>query len=140
MSEVEVKAEIARPALHEIIGADTIYRVYGAAWTGESEVSRVEMSTDGGNRWEEAQLLGESVPYAWRFWEYYWRTPGEPGTHTLMARATDARGNVQAMQRDAHRGSYMISHVQPIEVEVRKLSAYRLNRQLCNMRSEAGRV
>ena len=123
VSEVEVKAEVARPALHEIIGADTIYRVYGAAWTGESEISRVEMSTDGGNRWEEAQLLGETVPYAWRFWEYYWRTPGQAGIYTLMARATDARGNVQAMQRDAHRGSYMISHVQPIEVEVRKLSA-----------------
>ena len=120
---MEVKAEIARPAWHEIIPADTIYRVYGAAWTGESEVSGVELSTDGGARWEQAQLLGESVPYAWRFWEYYWRTPGEPGTHILMARATDARGDVQPMQRDTHRGSYIISHVQPIEVEVRKVSS-----------------
>ena len=118
-----MKAEIARPALHEIISTDTIYRIYGAAWTGESEVSRVEVSTDGGTHFEQAQLLGGSVPYAWRFWEYYWRTPGQPGAHTLMARATDVRGNVQPMQRDAHRGSYMISHVQPIEVEVRKLSS-----------------
>ncbi len=123
VTEVEVKAEIARPALHEIIPADTIYRVYGAAWTGESEVSVVELSTDGGARWEQAQLLGESVPYTWRFWEYYWRTPGEPGAHTVMARATDARGDVQPMQRDIHRGSYMISHVQPIDVEVRRSSA-----------------
>lgn len=123
VTEVEVKAEIARPALHEIIPADTIYRIYGAAWTGESEVSKVEISTDGGNRWEQAQLLGESVPYAWRFWEFYWRTPGQAGVRTLMARATDARGNVQPMQRDAHRGSYVISHVQPIEVEVRKVSS-----------------
>lgn len=123
VSEVEVKAEIARPALREIIPTDAIYRVYGAAWTGESEVSSVELSTDGGGRWEAAQLLGESVPYAWRLWEYYWRTPAEPGMHLLMARATDARGDVQPMQRDTHRGSYIISHVQPIEVEVRKLSA-----------------
>jgi DMSO/TMAO reductase YedYZ molybdopterin-dependent catalytic subunit len=121
VTEIEVKAEIARPALHEIIPTDTIYRVYGAAWTGESEVSQVDMSTNGGDHWEPTQLLGESVPYAWRFWEFYWRTPAQPGIHTLMARATDARGNVQPMQRDAHRGSYMISHVQPIEVEVRKL-------------------
>jgi DMSO/TMAO reductase YedYZ molybdopterin-dependent catalytic subunit len=123
VTEVEVKAEIARPALHEIIPTDTICRVYGAAWTGESEVSMVELSTDGGTRWEQAQLLGESVPYAWRFWEYYWRTPGQPGAYTLMARATDARGDVQPMQRDTHRGSYMISHVQPIDVEVRKVSS-----------------
>jgi DMSO/TMAO reductase YedYZ molybdopterin-dependent catalytic subunit len=123
VTEVEVKAEIARPALHEIIPTDTIYRVYGAAWTGESEVSMVELSTDGGAHWEQAQLLGESVPYAWRFWEYYWRTPGQSGAHILMARATDARGDVQPMQRDTHRGSYIISHVQPIEVEVRKVSS-----------------
>jgi DMSO/TMAO reductase YedYZ molybdopterin-dependent catalytic subunit len=123
VTEVEVKAEIARPAFHEIIPTDTIYRIYGAAWTGESEVVAVEISVDGGNRWEQAQLLGEPVPYAWRFWEYYWRTPGQLGTYTLMARATDARGNVQPMQRDSHRGSYMISHVQPIEVEVRKVSS-----------------
>jgi DMSO/TMAO reductase YedYZ molybdopterin-dependent catalytic subunit len=123
VTQVEVKAEIARPALHEIIPAETIYRVYGAAWTGESEVSSVEMSTDAGKTWQPANLLGEAVPYAWRFWEYYWRTPEQAGIHTLMARATDARGNVQPMQRDAHRGSYMISHVQPIEVEVRKFSA-----------------
>ena len=38
-----------------------------------------------------------------------------------MARATDARGNVQPMQRDANLRSY-ISHVQPIEVEVRQVS------------------
>jgi DMSO/TMAO reductase YedYZ molybdopterin-dependent catalytic subunit len=123
VTEVEVKAEIARPALHEIIPSDAIYRIYGAAWTGESEVTKVEVSTDGGSRWEQAQLLGEPVPYAWRLWEHYWRTPGQPGARTLMARATDARGDVQPMQRDVHRGSYVISHVQPIEVEVRKVSA-----------------
>jgi len=34
---------------------------------------------------------------------------------------------VQPMQRDTHRGSYIISHVQPIEVEVRKLSVTAAN-------------
>ena len=49
-----------------------------------------------------------------------------PGAHTLMARAGDAGSNLQPIQRDAHRGSYIISHVQPIEVEVRKISASEL--------------
>ena len=122
VSEIEVKAQIARPVLHEVIPADSIYRVHGAAWSGESEVVKVEVSTDGGANWGEARLLGETVPYAWRLWESFWRTPSQPGIHTLMARATDERGNIQPMQRDSHRGSYMITHVQPIEVEVRKLS------------------
>jgi DMSO/TMAO reductase YedYZ molybdopterin-dependent catalytic subunit len=122
VTEIEVKAQIARPVLHEVLPANSVYRIHGAAWTGESEVTRVEVSVDGGNTWEEAQLLGEGVPYGWRLWERYWRTPSEPGICTVLARATDARGNVQPMQRDSHRGSYIISHVQPIEVEVRKLS------------------
>jgi hypothetical protein len=39
-----------------------------------------------------------------------------------MARATDARGRTQPAERDPHRGSYLISHIQPIEVEVRSVT------------------
>lgn len=122
VSEVEVKAEISRPVLHEVIQANSVYRINGAAWTGESEVTSVEVSTDGGNAWGKAQLLGKAVPYAWRLWEYHWRTPAQPGPYTILARATDAQGCTQATHRDAHRGAYIISHVQPIEVEVRQMA------------------
>lgn len=118
VGEVEVKAQIARPALHEIIPANAVYRMHGAAWTGESTVTKVDVSTDGGGAWEAAHLLGPSGRYGWRLWEYQWRTPPRAGRHVVMARATDARGHVQPMQRDRFRGSYVISHVQPIEVEV----------------------
>jgi DMSO/TMAO reductase YedYZ molybdopterin-dependent catalytic subunit len=120
VGEVEVKAEIARPVLHEVVPANSVYRVHGAAWTGESEIVQVEVSTDGGANWQAAQLLGPSVRYAWRLWEFHWRTPAQPGNCTLLARATDARGRTQPMTRDAHRGTYMITHIQPIEVEVRR--------------------
>jgi hypothetical protein len=36
-----------------------------------------------------------------------------------MARATDSRGRTQPMKRDPDLRSYMISHVLPVEVEVR---------------------
>lgn len=123
VTEVEVKAQIARPVLHEILPANSVYRIHGAAWTGDSDITKVEVSVDDGNSWEQAHLLSAPVPYAWRLWEYHWRTPAQPGSYTLRARATDARGNVQPMQRDSHRGSYVITHVQPIEIEVRKLSS-----------------
>ncbi len=118
VGEVEVKAQIARPALHEVVPANSVYRMHGAAWTGESEVTMVEVCTDGGRTWETTQLLGPSSKYGWRLWEYHWRTPSRVGRYTVMARATDARGHVQPMERDRHRGTYIISHVQPIEVEV----------------------
>ncbi len=118
--EVEVKAQISRPALYETLPANSVYRVFGAAWTGEAEVAKVEVSADGGKSWAAAQLLGASEKYAWRLWEYHWRVPGEVGRHTLMARATDTQGRVQPVGRDAHRGSYVITHIQPIEVEVKR--------------------
>ncbi|MDQ3624078.1 MAG: sulfite oxidase [Verrucomicrobiota bacterium] len=118
VTENEVKAQIARPISREVVPADADYRIYGAAWAGEADVTRVDISVDGGADWHAARLLGEAQRYTWRFWEYRWRTPAQSGRQTLMARATDSRGRAQPLQRDAHRGSYVISHVMPIEVEV----------------------
>ena len=58
------------------------------------------------------------MKYAWRLWEHDWR-PGQAGRHRVMARATDARGRTQPMQRDPDRRNGIISHVLPVEVEVR---------------------
>lgn len=118
VTENEVKAQIARPVMREVVPAGENYKIYGAAWAGEAEVARVEVSMDGGESWHAAKLLGQATRYTWRFWEYRWKTPAQTGRHVVMARATDSRGRVQPMQRDAHRGSYVISHVMPIEVEV----------------------
>ncbi|HEV3079947.1 MAG TPA: sulfite oxidase [Gemmataceae bacterium] len=118
-TELNVKAQIARPARQEIVRADTAYRVHGAAWTGESEIARVEFSADGGKTWADAKLLDKSVPYAWRLWEYSWQTPQKPGSLTLMVRATDARGRAQPMKRDPDRRNALVNHVLPMEIEVR---------------------
>ncbi|HCO02368.1 MAG TPA: sulfite oxidase, partial [Actinobacteria bacterium] len=83
-------------------------------------IERVEVSTDGGGTWAEAKLLGEGAPMAWRLWEFNWKTPAD-GKRALMARATDKRGRIQPMERDADRRSYRISHVHPNEVVVRAL-------------------
>jgi DMSO/TMAO reductase YedYZ molybdopterin-dependent catalytic subunit len=118
VTENEVKAQIARPAAREMVPANSVYRVHGAAWAGEAEVARVEVSCDAGATWQAARLLGAVAPRCWRLWEFHWSTPAQPGRCTLMARATDTRGRAQPMQRDPHRGSYVISHVLPVEVEV----------------------
>jgi DMSO/TMAO reductase YedYZ molybdopterin-dependent catalytic subunit len=118
VAELQVKAEIAKPAQGETVPANSTVRIHGAAWGSSSEVVRVEVSTDGGSTWEEATLLGESKPNAWRFWEFNWQTSA-PGRQTLVARATDSLGQTQPAYRDPDRGTYMINHLLPIEVEVR---------------------
>src|SRR5205823_133636 len=87
-------AKAMKPEAGEAVPAGAAYRVRGAAWAGESEVAKVEISADGGKTWAEAKLLGEAVPFAWRLWEYAWKAPAE-GKAVLLARATDRRGRVQ---------------------------------------------
>jgi DMSO/TMAO reductase YedYZ molybdopterin-dependent catalytic subunit len=119
ITEMKVKAQIARPSLHEQVPRNSDYRVVGAAWTGDSDITVVEVSADGGKHYSPAKLLGEPVRHAWRFWEFNWRTPSAPGSCTLMARATDARGNSQPAERNPDFDNYVIFHTLPIEVEIK---------------------
>ncbi len=119
ITELQVKSLIAQPRAGAAIPAGATYRVHGAAWTGESEVSRVELSTDGGRTWTDARFQGRAQRFAWRLWEYNWRVPNHPGRATLMARATDARGRVQPANRDPDRRNYMVNHILPVEIQIR---------------------
>jgi DMSO/TMAO reductase YedYZ molybdopterin-dependent catalytic subunit len=119
ITEMQVKAEIARPVAGGIVSANSNVRVHGAAWTSDGEITKVELATDGGSTWNEAKLIGEAKPHAWRLWEFDWETPAKPGKQTLVARATDSNGRTQPIERDSDRGTYMINHLLPIEVEVR---------------------
>lgn len=119
ITEMQVKAEVARPAAGEVIAAGTDYRVHGAAWSGDAAVAKVEVSADGGKTWAAARLLGQAVPHAWRLWEYRWHTPTRAGRYSLMARATDERGQTQPLKRDPDRRNYVVNHVLPVEVDVK---------------------
>lgn len=65
----------------------------GRAWSGWAPIERVEVSTDGGQSWNEATLAESPPKYAWRGWTYLW--DAEPGEHELACRATDGAGNTQ---------------------------------------------
>jgi DMSO/TMAO reductase YedYZ molybdopterin-dependent catalytic subunit len=119
LTEMQIKAEIAKPAQGETVPSDSDVRVHGAAWTSDGEITKVELSTDGGANWNEVNLLDKPIPNAWRRWEHQWRTPSVVGKQTLIARATDSRGRTQPVERDPDRGTYMINHLLPITVEVR---------------------
>lgn len=119
VTEIGVKSQIARPMLHEVVPAGSTYRIFGAAWSGQPEIKKVEVSTDGGASWAPAKLDEKSMSFAWRFFEHRWEVPRQAGKYTLMARATDARGEVQPISRDDDRRNAVITHVQPIGVYAR---------------------
>src|SRR5436190_11185195 len=45
LTEMQIKAQIAHPAEGEVVPASSTFRVYGAAWTGDGEIAKVELST-----------------------------------------------------------------------------------------------
>ena len=72
---------------------DGTVEVRGVAWAGDDAVERVEVSTDGGETWADAELFGPDYPGAWRLFRYDW--DAGPGSHLLASRATDELGRRQ---------------------------------------------
>jgi DMSO/TMAO reductase YedYZ molybdopterin-dependent catalytic subunit len=89
----------------------------GRAWSGQGEITRVEVSADGGDTWADAQLGDAPGPHAWRAWSYDWRPDG-PGEYELACRATDSAGNVQPLEQPWNVGGYANNTVQRIPVTV----------------------
>jgi hypothetical protein len=111
-----IKSEIFRPHPGESLGVGT-NRLFGVAWAGPEAVARVEISTDGGESWIPAELIGPQAPYSWTLWEYLWEV-ASPGRYTLLARATSSSGQVQPAQHDPLCGGYLIHHCRPNVVQV----------------------
>jgi DMSO/TMAO reductase YedYZ molybdopterin-dependent catalytic subunit len=88
----------------------------GRAWAGRLSVSRVEVSTNGGSTWSDAQLGEHVSPFAWRGWTFPWKA--SPGKYTLCVRATDADGSVQPTQQHWNFGGYGNNAVQRVDVIV----------------------
>jgi hypothetical protein len=73
--------------------SDGTVEVRGVAWAGDDAVERVEVSSDDGETWADAELFGPDYAGAWRLFRYEWNV--DPGTHRLLSRATDDRGRRQ---------------------------------------------
>jgi hypothetical protein len=111
-----VKAEIIRPHESAQLGLG-MNRLFGVAWAGEDAVAAVEISTDGGQTWSRAELLGPQAKFSWTLWEYLWEV-GTPGNYSLLARAVSTSGKVQPLRHDPLNGGYLIHHSRPTRVHV----------------------
>ena len=118
ITKMRVKSIITNPAPGEVIPASG-YTLAGAAWSGEDQVVKVDISTDGGQSWSPVDVLHPNSGYSWYRWEYRWQ-PSGPGRYTLMSRATNNKGETQPMEfpnKWDGRG-YGNNMVFPLDVEV----------------------
>jgi hypothetical protein len=93
--------------------------VSGRAWSGVGTIERVEVSDDGGSRWDEAELGPGDTHWAWRPWRWAW-SPTAPGDYELCCRATDSGGNTQPLQAPWNLHGFANNEVQRVPVTIKE--------------------
>jgi len=93
LTALTVKSAIAAPSDGAKLKPG-VQVIQGVAWAGEADITKVEISTDGGASWSAAQLGKDQAKYAWRLWSCHWK-PAQSGDYVILSRATDSQGRVQ---------------------------------------------
>lgn len=91
--ELGVKSLISFPSLGHKLDRHGLFEISGIAWSGAGRIKRVEVSTDGGKSWVDAQLQGPVYSRSCTRFRLPWTWDGS--TALLQSRATDEKGNVQ---------------------------------------------
>jgi len=96
LGELSVNAVICRPGDGDSVAQGSVTVEGYAVAGGPRWVQRVDVSTDGGATWTDAQLLDPDESWAWRLW----RTDLDlqPGEHEIIVRAVESSANVQPEQ------------------------------------------
>jgi len=124
VTRIEPRALLVPPGDPDFMSRERVLRpgqvrLRGRAWSGWAPVSRVEVSTDDGGTWQDADLEPEDAElhrHAWRGFELSWQAT--PGTHRLRVKAYDASGRVQADGPQWNRGGFANNGDQPVVVHV----------------------
>ena len=121
---IQVKSQILMPMEGRKIPFGD-YVIGGIAYGGRYGVSKVQISMDGGNNWQDADMKKPLSKWAWVLWSHQWK-PAKEGEYTIKVRAFDRSGKVQ--ESEAPKGSFFRSRSFPdgaigihsVNVEVHK--------------------
>ena len=101
MYEMAVKSWVTHPIMDTASGR---IQIWGVAMGGTEDLEGVEVSTDGGETWQQARFVGSNLGrFAWR--PFILSADLEPGTHRVASRATTVSGATQPQEFEPnHRG------------------------------------
>ena len=91
--------------------------VKGIAWDSGRGIKLVEISTDGGYTWRDAELEKDYGNYSWRQFSYRFK-PQKKGSYDIMARATNRVGSTQTFDLIWNPAGYHHNIVQKVTVAV----------------------
>lgn len=112
--QIGPKSVITVPSGGQQLPGTGFYEVRGLAWSGGGAVSRVEVSTDGGESWFDADIRGTPQRMAHTAFSFNWTWDGREAV--LMSRCTDEIGQVQPT-RDQVREFWGIAPGAPFSVK-----------------------
>lgn len=104
IERMPVKSLVTFPANGAEAGMGT--EVRGHAWSGDRTIARVDVSTDFGATWQEAELDAPVSDGAWQNWRTNVRFP-VGGYYEVWARATDSEGEMQPFAIDWNPKGYL---------------------------------
>jgi DMSO/TMAO reductase YedYZ molybdopterin-dependent catalytic subunit len=90
--------------------------IHGAAWAGEADIAKVDISTDGGSTWSPATLGHEQARYAWRLWHHDFLA--KSGDYSILSRATDTQGRVQPETAAWNPSGYLYNAIDQVKIHV----------------------
>jgi sulfane dehydrogenase subunit SoxC len=90
---MEAKSVITFPSGGQTLPGPGLYELTGLAWSGNGRIERVEITTDGGKSWVNAQLQEPRLPIAFTRFRLPWRFGGRETV--IASRATDETGYIQ---------------------------------------------
>lgn len=90
---LDAKSIITSPSYPAKVGGPGWWPIRGLAWTGRGKIERVDVSTDGGNSWTRAEIIGPILPNAHARFQHMWNWDGKPTR--IMSRAIDETGYAQ---------------------------------------------
>jgi sulfane dehydrogenase subunit SoxC len=91
--QIGPKSVITFPSGGQQLSGPGFYEISGLAWSGAGAVRKVEVSTDGGRTWKEAELRSPAYRMAHTRFGFNWKWDGRECV--LMSRCTDELGTVQ---------------------------------------------
>lgn len=96
--QIGPKSVITFPSGGQRLLAPGFYQITGLAWSGAGAIRNVEISTDGGESWKNAELRSPTYRMAHTRFGLNWKWEGKECV--LMSRCTDELGTVQPTLAD----------------------------------------
>ncbi len=116
LTALSVKSVISGPADGTTLNSGRVM-IRGAAWAGEADITKVDISVDGGNTWNPAKLGHEQAHYAWRLWSYDWKA-SKSGDYSVLSSATDTQGRTQPTSAAWNPSGYLYNAIDQVNIHV----------------------